>query len=114
LEELKALKDGWLDGSGKAPPPEGLDWLASVLTSRYPPALPLPYAYPVENGGIQLEWSIKHREISLEVDLSTKSGQWHALDLDTNDEEVERLDLASEAGWSWAVDRLGEIAGAAL
>ena len=55
LEELKKIKDGWLDGAGQAPSHEGLDWLAGVLKDRYPDYLPRPYAYPVPDGGVQLE-----------------------------------------------------------
>ena len=74
LDELKKIKDGWLDGAGRAPSHEGLDWLAGVLKDRYPDSLPRPYAYPVPDGGIQLEWSIKRREISLEVDFESRQG----------------------------------------
>lgn len=35
LEELKVLKDGWLDGKGYAPPAEGLDWLAKAFNEHY-------------------------------------------------------------------------------
>ena len=73
FEDLKKLKDGWLDGAGRAPSHEGLDWLARVLKDRYPDYLPRPYAYPVPDGGIQLEWSIKRQEISLEVDFESRT-----------------------------------------
>jgi hypothetical protein len=36
LEQLKSLKDGWLDGRGIAPSPAGLDWLAGAIEARYP------------------------------------------------------------------------------
>ncbi len=111
FEELKKLKDGWLDGSGRAPSHEGLDWLARVLKDRYPHSLPRPYAYPVPDGGIQLEWSIKPREISLEVDFESRSGDWHSLDLDTNQVEQRELNLTDDADWSWVITRL-TIAGA--
>jgi hypothetical protein len=111
FDELKKLKDGWLDGAGRAPSHEGLDWLARVLNDRYPNSLPPPYAYPVPDGGIQLEWSIKRREISLDVDLESRTGDWHSLDLDTQEEEQSELNLSDDADWSWILTRLA-IAGA--
>jgi hypothetical protein len=110
FEKLKRLKNRWLDGTGRAPSHEGLDWLARVLKDRYPSSLPLPYAYPLPEGGIQLEWSIKRREISLEVDFDSRSGEWHSLDLETDQEEQRELDLTNDADWSWLITRL-EIAG---
>ncbi len=111
LDELKKIKDGWLDGAGRAPSHEGLDWLAGVLKDRYPKSLPPLYAYPVPDGGIQLEWSIKRREISLEVDLEARRGDWHSLDLDTSQEEQKELNLSDDADSSWLITHL-TIAGA--
>jgi hypothetical protein len=111
FEELKGLKDGWLDGAGRAPSHEGLHWLAGVLQDRCPDSLPRPYAYPVPDGGIQLEWSIQRREISLEVEFESRSGEWHSLDLNTGEEEQRELNLTDDADWSWVITRL-TIAGA--
>jgi hypothetical protein len=106
FEELKKLKDGWLDGAGRSPSHEGIEWLARVLNDRYPTSLPLPYVYPVPEGGVQLEWSMKRREISLEVDFDSRSAEWHSLDLDTNEEEQKDLNLTNDADWSWLITRL--------
>jgi hypothetical protein len=111
LEDLKKIKDGWLDGAGRAPSHEGLDWLARVLKDRYPDYLPRPYAYPVPDGGVQLEWSIKRQEISLEIDFESRRGDWHSLDLNTSQEEQRELRLTDDADWSWVITRL-TIAGA--
>jgi hypothetical protein len=112
LEELKALRDGWLDGRGIAPPHSGLDWLASEIEARYSADLPLPYIYPVAEGGVRLEWSIGSQEVSLEIDLGRRSGEWHALDLDTGAEESRTLNLDDEAAWNRMIDRLTEMVGA--
>jgi hypothetical protein len=111
FEELKRIKDGWLDGAGRAPSHEGLDWLARVLKDRYPKSLPPPYAYPIPDGGIQLEWSIQRREISLEVDLESRRGDWHSLHLNTREEVQKELNLSDDADWSWIITHL-RIAGA--
>ena len=43
FDELKKLKDGWLDGAGRTPSHEGLDWLARALNDRHPKSLPPPF-----------------------------------------------------------------------
>ena len=112
LEELKALRDGWLDGRGIAPVPAGLDWLAREIQTRYPGELPVPYVYPVTEGSVRLEWSITPHEVSLEIDLSQKSGEWHALNLDTDVDESRTLNLDDVAAWDWMIRRLSEMIGA--
>ncbi len=113
LDELKALRDGWLDGRGIAPAHAGLDWLAGEIKARYPVDLPLPYVYPVAEGGVRLEWSIGSQEVSLEIDLGQRSGEWHALNLDTGEEESRTLNLDDKAAWNGMIDRLTEMVGAA-
>jgi hypothetical protein len=112
LDELRTLKDGWLDGGGLAPSAKGLDWLATALDEHFPDNLPLPYVYPVAEGGVQLEWPLKPQEVSLEIDFGQKSGEWHVLNIDTNAEELKSLNLAEEAAWSWVIKRLTELVGA--
>jgi hypothetical protein len=42
----------------------------------------------------------------VKVDFDSRSGDWHSLDLDTNEEEQRELNLANEADWSWVITRL--------
>lgn len=46
LEALSGLQDGWLDGKGKAPIKEGLQWLALEFDERFDSMLPLPAPLP--------------------------------------------------------------------
>jgi hypothetical protein len=113
LEELKVLKDGWYDGKGYAPPADGLDWLAEAVNERYADSLPLPYVYPVAEGGVRLEWSFGPNEVSLEIDLGRRAGEWHSLNLETDDEEARPLKLDTKDDWGWIVERLQVLAGPA-
>jgi len=106
LDELRSLQDGWLDGKGIAPNLEGLDWLADSFDARYPEDLPLPFVYPTAEGGVRAEWSVQPYEMSLEIDLSNKTGEWHELKMDTDVEDTRSLNLKTEQDWNWLTDRI--------
>ena len=111
FEELKILKDDWLDGRSRAPSPAGLDWLSALFAEGYPDSLPLPFAYPIAEGGVQLEWPIQPNEVSLEIDLDLKTGEWHVLNFDTDKEEARSLNLQDSTSWTWMIDQIREMAG---
>lgn len=113
LEELKLLKDGWLDGRGYAPPAAGLDWLADAINERYSDSLTLPYVYPVAEGGVRLEWTVGSNEISLEINLRDHVGEWHYLNLETDDDEARKLNLDVGEDWNWMGERLQALVGTA-
>lgn len=113
LDEFRALRKGWLDGDGLSFDSAGLDKLAAAFTNHYPDELPLPYTFPTETGGIQFEWLLKPVEASLEVDLETMSGWWHALNHETDVDAEESLDLSVTAGWARLAVLLNESGGVA-
>lgn len=111
IQELKLLQDGWLDGKGKALNKKQLDWFCDIFENSYPDNLPLPYIYPAPEGGIQLEWTIENKEISLEIDLASKDAEWHLLNLFSGEDELKKLDLNTDTGWNWLINRLIQITG---
>lgn len=113
LDEIRLLKDGWLEGSGKSPPEEGLDWLEAAFRLHYPDETLPPYLYPTLTGDIRAEWSHERQEFSLDVQLTTKRATWHALDLETDDEESRDLNLEKDADWAWLVRKIQETMGGA-
>ena len=113
LDEFHQLKDDWLDGYGLAPSHEGLTWLAEAFQQYYPDELPLPYLYPTEEGGIQAEWPLDDTEVSIEIDLKTQTGQWHALNLATREDEAQELHLGEASGWQWLIGRIQTLSGGA-
>ena len=106
LEELRELKNGWLDGEGLAPDHNALDWLAKSFDKHYPDDLPLPHVYPTPEGGVQVEWSLPPSEISLDIDIANQRGQWHELNLNTDKEKEKMLNLAERDDWSWLADEM--------
>ncbi len=113
LDDLRNLKDGWLDGDGLAPGHEGLDWLDAMLSNEYPNHLPLPRIYPTFEGGVQLEWSIGPNDASLEINLSDRSGYWHNLNLRTGKDEERLLNLEDGGEWNWLNSELQRLTGSA-
>src|SRR3990167_8802911 len=111
LDELRQLKDGWFEGKGLAPKQDGLDWLTDVFEKYYPDDLSLPYIYPTAEGNIQAEWSIKPNEASLEIDLKSHKGEWHCLNLDSNAEDTDTLNLEQEQNWELLIDKLRKLSG---
>lgn len=108
LDELKVLKNGWLNGKGIAPAHKELDWLADAFQHNYPDELPLPYLYPTAEGGVQVEWSVDEWEITLEVDLNQRQGEWHALELSTEAEERQTLNLHESNAWQWLASEIAK------
>jgi len=108
IQELKSLQDGWLDGKGKAPNKDELEWFCDVFENQYPEKLPLPFIYPTPEGGLQLEWTLQDKEISLEIDLYTHEAEWHLLDLSSGEDEFQELDMNADKSWEWLVHRLTE------
>ena len=99
IDELRAIRDGWLDGKGIAPTVAHLDWFSREFSNRYPQELSLPYVYPTAEGGLQLEWSHPPHEASLEIDLAARSADWHSVNLENGEETSETLNLAEPKAW---------------
>ena len=90
LDKLRLLQDGWLDGFGQsAMPGAGLIWLREAFEYNagfYPDELPVPHLYPTEAGGVHAEWSLDPNEITLDVNLGTRLGEWHVLNMAMSDD----------------------------
>lgn len=58
LRQVTSLKDGWYGGDeGIGPDPRLYHPLRSLLLSLLAEKLPLPYIYPIYEGGVQCEWA---------------------------------------------------------
>ena len=112
LDDLRSMKDGWLDGDGIAPPKDGLDWLDTQFKRFYPDSAPRPHMYPTFEGGVEVEWSLKPYEIGITIDLSEHSGEWYWINMSDDDDYDERdLDLDDRGDWAWVVDELQRLSG---
>lgn len=109
IDELKLLRNGWLDGRGKAPSSNDLDWTRDVLESHIPENVPLPHLYPTEEGGVEAEWTMAGREISVEFDLTGRSALWHELDTSAGTEFTHQLNLAVQEDLAWIERQLDRL-----
>lgn len=106
LDELKGLREGWLDGKGFAPSEKGLDWIADKFATYYPETAQDPFIYPTAEGGIQLEWTIGHHDVSLDISFDTYIGIWHCLNLESMSDTEKELNLESADDWQWITSTL--------
>jgi hypothetical protein len=83
-----------------------LNWLKESFQDHYPDTLPKVFFYPTTEGGAQAEWSIGPWEISLEVGRDQHHGQWHALNIDNEQEWRLMLDLRDPDSWKWIVTEI--------
>ena len=110
IDELLALKAGWLDGASTVPSPDGLEWLRKEFTEYWPDEVPLPFIYPTPGGGIRLEWSSAEWEISAEIDLETKRGEFFATPLNDEDSEKAALNLVTPSDWKTVTQWIAKFA----
>jgi hypothetical protein len=88
-----------------------LDWLSRAFHENYAENLPLPYVYPVAEGAVRAEWSLGKNDVSLEIDLTQRTGNWHWLNLKTDEDEARTLDLRAADDWNWIESKLQALAG---
>ena len=71
LDELSALQDGWLDGEGKRPDPDGLEWVRRYFDAEeeHQTGLPEIRLFPTPEGNVEAEWREDGAAVSLEFDL---------------------------------------------
>ena len=99
-EELAQLRDGWLDGEGKAPTKGGLDAFKHAWNTADTENLSLPYLYPTPEGGIQMEWRVGAWEISAEVELDHLRAELLAVNTASSASRDGEADLSHPEGWS--------------
>jgi hypothetical protein len=99
LARIAKFEDGWLDGEGTAPDKTGLKWLAGEFDAHYPAGLPIPGIGPTPEGMIEAEWRLNDWYLSLEVDLTTKQGWLHSLNLKRDRSFEATLNLTLPEDW---------------
>lgn len=100
------VEAGWLDGIGNATDPAVLSRAQALFAKLVESGALVPRVYPVPDGGLQAEWTIGGREVSVNVEpggslyvisVDTGSGKAHDLTIPEGDaaDQVLRLLLDS-------------------
>lgn len=97
FDELRALGNGWHDGSGVALDAAKLGALSARLVDHYPERLPLPVVVPTPDGDLLFEWNTAG-DPSLDIELATLQGRFHAFHPVEGDIEHE-FNLAEANEW---------------
>ncbi|MEU5286504.1 hypothetical protein AB0G97_21180 [Streptomyces sp. NPDC020755] len=94
LAELNKLENRWLDGGGDAIALQVLRATESLLLECLDGGIPRPNIYPVDTGGVQLEWLSGQGEVSVEIVASREIELYAFSKIDDADEEE------SVVGWT--------------
>lgn len=106
IEALIHLKDGWLEGGGKAPDHELLAWLMNEMAKAFPAALEYPAVVPTEDGNVVFEWIRPDARIELEVNFAGKQLELYATNLKAN-QFVE--EIYPQDDWADAFDKVSTL-----
>ena len=111
FQELRNIKDGWYDGDGFAYKEDDLKWLEETWHEITPVYWKMAYFCPMVEGGIHIEWPYRPCDMSLEIDLKTRIGYFHVLNLETNEDfEKDNIDLNLESGWQELIELVNKFA----
>ena len=109
FERIRKLRNGWLDGEGKAPSCDGVNWIESILRQYIPIDFPPIYLFPTDTGGILIEWSIESNEASIEVNLESHKGIWHELDVQSGEDFERTLNLDKAKDWQRLIQHVDSL-----
>lgn len=108
IEDLNNLKDGWLEGRGKAPLGLYLSMLADELAEVFPPGIDYPAVVPTEEGNVSLEWIKPSARVELEANYKENRLELYATDIDTDTFVEESFDRTD---WTGAFARITALLG---
>ena len=106
LEELASLKDRWLNGRGIALDRTALKTLSEEFENNFDSSLPLPHLYPTPEGGVLAEWTFGKWAVSLEIETTSLTAQYEALNITSDESSEVTLQLNEPSGWTSLNDGL--------
>ena len=109
LEELASLKDRWLNGKGVALDGARLKALAEEFEKHFDATLPLPHLYPTPEGGVLAEWTLGEWAISLDIDITSQTGEYEALNVASDEAKEITLNLSEPSGWTALNNELRQL-----
>ena len=104
FEAFANLKDGWMEGGGKAPAQADVEWLADQLVVTFPADLAFPFACATPTGGVFLEWSLGDWIVSAEFPLPERRCELQATNTKTTETADEDRPLNDGADFAAAYE----------
>jgi hypothetical protein len=99
LEAYGAVADYPDDPDVRPPRPEDVTWVGGKLEEHWLTDMPIPFIFPTEYGGLNIEWYVGYAEHSLEVDFANHTGIWAWWDSKSDRVHEETLNLKQDANW---------------
>ena len=99
LITLSKYEDGWMNGEGTSYSLNDMQWLIKAFTDHYRNDLHKVSVFPTVEGEIQLEWDNDICSVSCYINLESKIGWYHMLNMKTDQDFEINLDLGTKAGW---------------
>lgn len=100
FEALASLKDGWMEGGGKAVASADLEWLGDQFIASFPADLSFPFVCATPTGGVFLEWSEGDWIVSAEFPLPERRCELQATNTRTSETIDEDLSLVEPSNFS--------------
>lgn len=100
LVDLATVPEGWNGPSTKGPHPECSAWMKEKLDRFWFPDMPVPFIFPGDSGGFNIEWFVGNAEHSLEIDFPSYVAQWEWWNRRAGEEHAETLDMNEDSSWS--------------
>lgn len=99
LAEIGELKSGWLENRyGEPFDKERLNRLNDLFQKNYILDVD-PYLFPAENDSLLAEWAAEDWRMSMEINLSSLTGNFYALNLKTDQDFEKTFVLTSPSQW---------------
>ena len=99
LEDYASTADYHNDPDVQPPRPEDVAWVGGKLEEHWLTEMPIPFIFPTEYGGLNIEWYVGHAEHSLEVDFANHTGVWAWWDSESDRVHEETLNLKQATDW---------------
>ena len=99
LAAYSATSDFSDDPDVQPPHPEDVAWIGVKLEGNWLDDMPIPFIFPTEYGGLNIEWYVGHAEHSLEVDFANHTGMWAWWDSRSGQVHEETLNLKQDVDW---------------
>ena len=108
IEDLRMLKDDWLDSVGKPIDHTYLNLFASEFTKNYSQELPLPAIFPTLEGGIILEWANTKLNTSVTISFNFDGFNCEIFILFNKECLTYNLVFLKKSTWNFINDKINE------